>query len=192
MSVEELERELIRWRSGRGEPSPDLRRLPTEEALAYRNEGNVPDASGRSLRLVLHVTSQNDLAHLDEKRRRWEPDYLEAPAWRREGSKPVNVVPLRENEVEGWPRAWWEDEEVGPLEEEWGRTGRIDDLTIPAEIRGFVFKTVLALRASGRDVTVDSIVDAVARWLEPEDVERLSRALRDANSRSGVGEEDSG
>ena len=179
MSVPELERELARWKNGEV-PGP-VQRLSAEEALAVRNAGNIPDESGRSLRLVLHVMSRSDLAGLDEKRRKWEPDYLEAPTWRREGSKPVNVVPLRRAEVEGWPQAWWEDADVGPLEEEWARDGTIAGLNVPGELRGFVFKTVIELRAAGREVSVDSIVASVARWLKEEDLARFGSALREAN-----------
>ncbi|MGH2754752.1 MAG: hypothetical protein ACRDLB_09990 [Actinomycetota bacterium] len=181
MSVEELERELIRWRAEEDGPVT-AERLTIEDALAFRDAGNIPDGAGRSLRLVLHVASRSDLAALDEKRRRWEPDYLEAPTWRREGSKPVNVVPLRPAVVEGWARAWWEDEEVGPLEEEWQRAGTVAGLRVPAEVRGFVFKTVVELQGFGKDVTVESVVGSLARWLEPADVAKVAAALREANA----------
>ena len=179
MSVPELERELALWKNGEA-PGP-VERLTLDQALAFRDAGNVPDARGRSLRLVLHVSSRSDLAGLDEKRREWEPDYLDAPTWRREGSKPVNVVPLRLAEVEGWPQAWWEDADVGPLEKEWARDGTVGGVTVPGELRGFVFKTVIELRAAGRDVSVDAIVASVARWLKAEDMERFERALKEAN-----------
>ena len=180
MSVSELERELDRWK--RGEEAGPVKRLSTAEALAYRAAGNIPDGSGRSLRLVLHVMSRSDLAGLDEKRRLWEPDYLDAPGWRRDGSKPVNVVPLRPADVEGWPRAWWEDDEVAPLEEEWKKDGTVAGVHVPGDLRGFVFKTVIELRAAGRDVTVDTIVASISRWLRPEDLSSFERALRQANA----------
>jgi hypothetical protein len=179
MSVAELERALILWKEG-GSAGP-VQRLTVEEALRFRDAGNVPDDDGRSLRLVLHVASQEELAALAEKRRRWEPDYLDAPTWRREGSKPVNVVPLRPADVEGWPRAWWDDDEVGPLEEEWKGSGTVSGITVPGEFRGFIFKTVIELRDSGRVVTIESIVDSLSRWLRLEDVSELERALRKAN-----------
>ena len=69
MSVDELERELIRWRKGEP-PGPVQNDLRPNEALEFRNAGNVPDERGRTLRLVLHVTSQEELAALDEKRRK--------------------------------------------------------------------------------------------------------------------------
>jgi hypothetical protein len=179
MSVPELERELARWKNGAA--SGPVERLSIEEALAIRDAGNIPDENGRSLRLVLHVMSRPDLAGLDEKRRKWEPDYLDAPTWRREGSKPVNVVPLRRAGVEGWPQAWWEDAEVGPLEEEWVRDGTVAGVNVPGELRGFVFKTVIELRAAGREVSVASIVASVSRWLKDDDLARFERALREAN-----------
>jgi len=180
MSVPELERELDRWKKGDA-PGP-VEHLTIERALQLRDAGNVPDERGRSLRLVLHVMTQEDLAGLDEKRRMFEPDYLEAPTWRRDGSKPVNVVPLRPAEVEGWPRAWWEDEGVGPLEAEWKREGTVAGLKVPGELRGFVFKTVIELRGAGHDVTIDAIVASVSRWLRADDLERFESALRDANA----------
>ena len=179
MSVAELERELIRFRN---REDPGLAKPLTQEtAMALRDAGNVPDEAGRTLRLFLHITSQDELFALDEKRRRWEPDYLDAPTWRRPDSKPVTVVPLRSAEVEGRPRAWWDDEVVGPLEDTWRRTGRIAGLEVPGEVRGFVLKTVVELDAAGRDVTVDAIVDSISRWLKPEEVANVERALRGAN-----------
>jgi len=179
MSVAELERELIRFKNGE-DPGP-AKPLTQESAMNFRDAGNVPDEAGRTLRLVLHVTSQDELLALDEKRRRWEPDYLDAPTWRRPDSKPVTVVPLRSADVEGRPRAWWDDEVVGPLEEGWRRTGRIAGLEVPAEVRGFVLKTVVELDTAGRDVTVDAIVDSLSRWLKPDEVATVERALRHAN-----------
>jgi hypothetical protein len=53
--------------------------------------------------------------------------------------------------------------------------------SIPGAYRGFVYKTVVSLRSAGRDVTVDSVADSVARWLEPARVAELRAALEDAN-----------
>ena len=54
----------------------------------------MPDEDGRSLRIVLHVRDALDVRRLSERRLAFEPDFHEAPTWRREGSKPINVVPL--------------------------------------------------------------------------------------------------
>ena len=54
-------------------------------------------------------------------------------------------------------------------------------LRVPAEFRGFVFRTVIALEHAGREVTVDSVVESVSRWLSPEDVSKLAAALEEAN-----------
>jgi hypothetical protein len=183
MSVRDLEIELARWRgdAGAGPPSNALR-LAIDEALTYRNAGNLPDASGRTLRLVLHVRDDADAARIHERRLEWEPDYHDAPDWRRPGSAPVNVVPLRdetgclEHEV-----AWWDDPDLAELEEEWRTTGAVAGLRVPASYRGFVYKTVLALRSSAIPITVESVVGSVSRWLGPDDAGELRRALEDAN-----------
>lgn len=177
MNLGDLERELARFRTGEGAGGDDVAPLSVEEALAYRNAGNLPDERGRTLRLVLRVESEADLADLEMKRLSFEPDYLDPPEWRRAGSKPVNVVPLRAPEVKGDPRAWWDDPDLGLLEGEWQRTGAIDGLRIPGEYRSFVFKTILALRRSGKERTPDSIADGTARWLSPAQVEEIRRAL---------------
>lgn len=177
MSVPDLERELRRWRTGEGPSGENVERLSTEEALAFRNAGNVPDQWGRSLRIVLHVMSEEDLRALDRKRARFEPDYLDAPTWRRAGSLPVNVVPLRPPSVVGDARPWWEDERIAPLELEWRATGEVRGIAVPAEARGFVWKAIIALEAAGREVTTQTISNAVARWLDPEQVDELRAAL---------------
>lgn len=177
MSVADLERELRRWRTGSGPAGEHVERLSTDDALALRNAGNVPDELGRSLRIVLHVLTEEDLRSLDAKRARFEPDYLDAPTWRRAGSVPVNVVPLRLESVAGHPGPWWEDERIAPLEGEWRRTGRVRGIKVPAEARGFVWKAILALEESGRAVNVENVLGAVARWLDPDQVATLRSLL---------------
>jgi hypothetical protein len=179
MSAHDLEIELRRWR----DPDADVeasgaKPLSLEDALAYRDAGNLPDALGRSLRLVLHVNDAAELSYLQQKRLQFEPDFHDAPTWRREGSKPVNVVPLRRADVEGMgDRAWWDDPAVARLEEEWSRTGIVEGIRVPAEIRSFVYKTVLSLRSAGREVTAESVADSIARWLSPEEAEQIRAAL---------------
>jgi hypothetical protein len=177
MSVSALERELIRWRTGSGAPGEDIVRLTTEEALAHRNHGNLPDAQGRSLRLVLHVFTQDDLRALESKRRFFEPDYLDAPEWRVAESVPVNVVPLRASDVKGAPQPWWEEPRLGELEAEWSRSGRVAGLEVPGEYRSFIYKTVLALQDSGRPVSEEAVLAAIARWLSPGQVEAIRSAF---------------
>ncbi len=182
MSTASLERELIFWRTSSGRPAENVQPLTIEEALAFRNAGNVPDELERTLRLVLHVNSDEDLQSLDRKRLAFEPDYLDAPTWRREGSKPVNVVPLRPAIVDGTAQPWWENDATAELEGEWQTHGTAAGLKVPGDYRGFVFKTVLALQNGGREVTVDSVCDAIARWVSPDQVEEIRTALRNANS----------
>ena len=185
MSVAELERELARTRDP-SLPGTEARRLSTEEALAARSAGNVPDVQGRSLRLVLHVRSAEDVRTLSQRRLEFEPDFHDAPTWRVDGSVPINVVPLRLDEVapvEG--REWWHEPDVAELEEAWTRSGSVDGVVVPAAYRSFVYKTVLSLRAAGRPVTIDSISASVARWLSPSDADALKRALEEANPRQG-------
>lgn len=183
MSTADLERELARHRSpGDDLPPSNARPLGIEEALAYRNAGNLPDELDRTLRLVLVIGDASELERLDEKRRRYEPDYLDRPLWRRAGSKPVNVVPLRAQAVvavEAGP--WWEDERMADLEAEWSRAGTAGGVRVPGEFRGFVFKTVAALSAAGRPVTVESIAGAISRWVPKEDADTIAAALRAAN-----------
>jgi hypothetical protein len=180
MSTQDLERELSRWRGGRSHPSGDVLRITTEQALAYRNGGNLPDDKGRSLRLVLRVEDGDDLEELGRKRLVWEPDYHNAPDWRREGSRPVNVVPLRRPGQASTEVPWWEMPGVKELDEEWSAHGTVGGLKTPAELRGFVYKTVLALRAADRRITPDAVADSIARWLPPDEVERIRAELRKA------------
>ena len=181
MSTPELERELARRRGANVAPS-GAPKLSVEEALEIRNAGNLPDGDGRSLRLVLHVEDEKDLENLGLRRLEFEPDYHDAPDWRREGSVPVNVLPLRRAGVEG-PRqkGWWEEPDLGGLEQEWARSGSVAGLKVPGEYRSFVYKTVLALQSAGREVTVDSVAGSIARWLPPAEAEEIRTALRAAN-----------
>ena len=181
MSTTDLEVELARIR-GEDRPPSNAQALSVDEALAYRGRGNVPDSDGRSLRLVLRIEDESDLADLDKKRLVYEPDFLEAPSWRRAGSKPVNVVPLRAPHLDG-PRAttWLEDPEMSAMEAEWRRTGGVDGIVIPAKYRSFVYKTIALLRSAGKDVTVGAIADSIARWLDPPQAERVRSALVQVN-----------
>lgn len=182
MSTEVLMRELARFRSGAEmDVAPDVAPLTVTEALAYRDAGNLPDDRGRTLRLVLNVATETELHTLEERRLSFEPDYLDPPAWRREGSKPVNVVPLRRADVRGNEQPWWDDAAVGELEREWQQSGTAGGMLVPGEFRSFVFKTVIALRAAGREVTPQAVLGGVARWLSPKQVEEL----RDAFGRTG-------
>ena len=182
MSTSDLERELKRWRShDLGLPRTDVLPLSISEAIAYRNAGNLPDALGRTLRLVLLVRDDSELGSLADKRMRYEPDYLDPPKWRRAGSAHVNVVPLRDPRVTGDPRAWWEQPELAALEKKWRETGMIAGLKVPGELRGFVYKTVLALQAGGRSVDADAVADSLERWLPPAEAEQIRDALRKVN-----------
>lgn len=180
MSPADLERELKRWRSPDVQVEPSAaQHLSVEEALAYRDAGNLPDELGRTLRLVLHVKDATELSYLQQKRLAFEPDFHAAPAWRREGSKPVNVVPLRAADVTGSARvAWWDDPDVAELERTWSATGMVDGMPVPAAYRSFVYKTVLSLRAARREVTADSVADSIARWLSPKETEQIRAALK--------------
>ena len=182
-SVGDLEIELALARGeARTERSGALR-LTVDEALAFKAAGNVPDARGRSLRLVLHVADDADAARVSERRLRWEPDFHDAPEWRREGSVPVNVVPLRLHGrgSDAPNESWLDDPDLAALEEQWRATGSVAGIRVPGEYRGFVYKTVLALQAGGRAVTVEAIVDSVARWLDEKSVLDLRGALEAAN-----------
>lgn len=180
MSVPELEQELKRLNDPEVAAS-DALRLSVEEAIAFRDAGNVPDDHGRSLRLVLHVRSAEDLRSLSRRRLLYEPDFHEEPSWRREGSLPINVVPYRLGEVEAAPSSpWWDEPEVRELETEWASTGTVAGIKVPADYRSFVYKTVLSLRAAGRDVSIETIHASVARWLSPEDAAQLRDALEEA------------
>lgn len=183
MSETDLERELIRRRSPDGQvPSSNALRLATEEALEYRNAGNLPDENERSLRLVLHMRDASELRSLERKRLLYEPDFHQAPEWRVAGSRAVTVVPLRVSDIGAAPaEGWWEQPEVAVLEDEWAQRGTIGGVRVPPDYRGFVFKTVLSLRAAGKDVTASSIADSVQRWLPPDDASRIRSALEDTN-----------
>jgi hypothetical protein len=183
MSTPELEHELARWRHPEADLRPSgARRLSVPDALAYRNAGNVPDAQGRTLRLVLTVDRRAGAPSLDARRQLYEPDFHEVPTWRRSGSVPVNIVPLRLPESPpAADRAWFEEPELAALEEEWRATGALAGLRVPAGLRGFVYKTVLSLRASGREVTVEAVASSLARWVRPEEARRIRRALQEAN-----------
>jgi hypothetical protein len=93
----------------------------------------------------------------------------------------VNVVPFRSSVVTGEDVAWWEDPAVAELEEEWSRTGAVGGVRIPADYRSFVYKTIISLRLSGREVTVQTVSDSIARWLSPEDHARVRDELESAN-----------
>lgn len=183
MSVDDLELELARHRHlDKALPPSHAVRLSVEEALAYRNAGNLSDELDRSLRLVLRIDRPEDFRGLHRRRLDFEPDYHSAPTWRREGSRPVNVVPLRDPGLAGGIDAWWEDPAIAELERRWQESGRVEGIAIPGEYRSFVYKTVVALRDAGRPVTVDSICDSIARWL-PGEAETVRAALRAANPR---------
>jgi hypothetical protein len=183
MSTADLEHELARWRApeengGLSSAQP----LTTEQALAFRNAGNLPDELDRTLRLVLHVGDSRDLANLAERRLEFEPDYQNAPTWRREGSRPINVVPLRRPRIAPVSDGpWWEDAELAALEHEFNERSTAGGLRVPGEYRGFVFKTILALRSQGRDVTPKTISDSIARWLPKEDAARIALELNELN-----------
>ena len=182
MSVAELERELARAREGAGAPTEAVH-LTSEEAMAFRSAGNVPDESGRSLRIVLHVRSADDVRNLSRRRLEFEPDFHEEPTWRKEGSVPINVVPLRLEPVEpASDTEWWAEPEVAELESEWLRTGRVGDVRVPESYRSFVYKTVLSLRAADLPISVETICASVARWLSPDDTAALRSALEEANA----------
>jgi hypothetical protein len=183
MSTADLEQELARWRSpGTHGGTSNARRLTTEKALQFRDAGNFPDELDRTLRLVLRVDDTRDLADLAERRLEFEPDYQDAPRWRRAGSRPINVVPLRRPGVAPvTTEPWWEDDELAALEHEFGRRGTAGGVRVPGEYRGFVFKTILALRSQGREVTPKAISDSIARWLPEEDAARITRELNELN-----------
>ena len=182
MSTTGLERELAQFRHPQGEHrSSGVVPLSIEEALAFKHAGNMPDADGRWLRLVLHVGDTTALEDLNERRLLFEPDLHEPSDWRQPGSKPVNVVPLRSSPVGPpvAPKPWWEEPGIRELEEEWREKGTVAGLPVPEEYRGFVFKTVLALQAAGDPVTAERVADSIQRWLSPADAARIRAALLD-------------
>jgi len=174
MSVADVEAVLA------GRESATIKRLSTHEALAIRDAGNVPDELNRSLRLVL-VVDDDDPEAFARRRIEFEPDYQEQPSWRREGSKPVNVIPVRKGPRGPAIDEWRDDPAVAALEEEWLESGTMAGVKVPAEYRSFVHKTVLALRATDSDVTAETIADSIARWVPPEDAARIRVALLELN-----------
>ncbi|HEX2295472.1 MAG TPA: hypothetical protein VHN37_09205 [Actinomycetota bacterium] len=193
MSTADLEKELARWRDpAAADDTSNALALSVEDALAYRDAGNLPDEEGRTLRLVLFARDLDEVRALGRKRLEFEPDYHSAPRWRREGSVPVNVVPLRSPGVAGDPSPWWESREMAELESEWRSTGRVAGLAVPAAYRGFVLKTVVALREAGVTVDRDSVASSLARWLSPEQVREITDAMRAATRSQGSEPEDLG
>ncbi len=65
------------------------------------------------------------------------------------------------------------------LDEEWHRTGAVSGVRVPASYRGFVYKTVVALKEAGTEITADAIADSISRWVPPAEVERIRAALED-------------
>ena len=183
MSTADLERELTRWRAPEINVGPsNVRRLTIEQALEFRDAGNLPDALDRTLRLILHIDDTQELATLEERRLEFEPDYQDAPRWRREGSHPINVVPLRRPGIEPVIKgAWWKNPELAELEREFSQRGTAAGVRVPGKYRGFIFKTVLSLRSQGREVNPTTISDSIARWLSREDADRIAHELNELN-----------
>ena len=173
MNLRDVEKLLAAWRAS--DLSKDFGvALTNDEALEIRDAGNIPDARDRSLRLVFFVDDEP----LERKRLRFEPDFHRAPSWRRQGSRPVHIVPLRKGVVgAGDERPWWELPRVGELEEEWRDSGKVAGIAVPAEYRSFVFKTVIALQDAEEEVTEASIAASIARWLPPADAQRIAESL---------------
>ncbi len=179
MSAGDVEVELARLRNPAEQRVSAAQPLTRTEALAYRDAGNLPDEAGRTLRLVLRA---NVPGGLEQRRLDFEPDYHAAPLWRRRGSKPVNIIPLENStnrDSEAGP--WWDEPQVKALEDEWRERGTIAGVRVPGELRSFVHKPVLSLRAAGKEITADAIADSIARWVSTDDAERIRRALREAN-----------
>lgn len=178
MSARDLEIELARHRRPDvPRPSSNAVLLSTKEALEYKQRGNLPDELERTLRLVIHVPSDAPRGYIERRRGELEPDFHDAPTWRREGSKPVNVVPLRAARRETKARPWWEQPEIAALEREWRQTGTVAGMPVPAQFRSFVYKTVVSLRAAGKEVTPTSVSDSIARWVPPHDAAAIRHAL---------------
>ena len=181
MTTAELEAELAAMDDPSIEgPVTDAVPLEQEMALAIKQQGNRPDAEGRTLRLVLRAEGP-DPESIARRRILFEPDYHDAPTWRGPGSKPINVIPLRSPDRSRLPRAWWEDPVMGELEAEWQDRGTAAGVKVPGDYRSFVFKTIAALRASGRDVSAVAIADSIARWVSEEDAAVIKAALLEAN-----------
>ncbi|HEX2236602.1 MAG TPA: hypothetical protein VHK89_10030 [Actinomycetota bacterium] len=183
MSAAEVEAELARLRDP-SRPATGARRLSSQDALARRDAGNVPDGEGRSLRLVLHNDRPGVPGAVEARRLRFEPDYHDAPRWRRHGSVPVTVVPLAvgPRRSSPAPESWLDDPALAALESEWRATGAVAGLAVPPDLRGFVFKTVLALRAGGVEVSPATVSDSIARWVPPHVAEEIRAALTRANA----------
>ena len=179
MSVGDLEIELARLR-GEDRPPSNAVRVSVEDALSFRNRGNLPDEQGRTLRLALRPDPTGAVS-LDEKRLQYEPDFMDLPDWRKEGSRPINVVPLGRVVTRADSGAWWEDDDMAALELQWNETGEVDGIKIPGAYRSFIYKTIVLLRRTGTDVTVDAISNSIARWLDPEQVKEIRVALVEAN-----------
>lgn len=177
MSVRDLEIELARRRDpSRRKQRSNARSLNVEEALAYRDAGNLPDELDRTLRLVLILDNEP----LSDKRLRYEPDFHATPAWRRTGSRPVNVVPLAIDPSRlptSGDLPWWQQPDVAPLEEEWQQSGAVGGIRLPGPYRSFVLKTIASLRSAGIEVTQASILSSVSRWLQPDQVVELREAF---------------
>lgn len=161
-------------------PVTDVPHLDRAEALEFKRAGNLPDAEGRTLRLVIRAESGEPEA-VARRRVLFEPDYHEAPSWRKPGSKPINVIPLRPRATGAASGTWWEDPTMSELESEWQQHGTAAGVKVPGAYRSFVFKTVAALRASGVAVSADAIADSIARWVPPDDAAEIRAALLDAN-----------
>ena len=173
MSTREVEQLVSSWRSSDVDAEFGVA-ISSEQALAFRDAGNIPDEDDRSLRLVLFVDDEP----IERKRIRYEPDFHRAPEWRRDGSRPVNVLPLRSGERRGDAAPWWEHPRVKELEAEWRATGGVAGVEVPADYRSFVFKTVIALQDAGEPITPDSIGDSIARWLSPDDATKIRDSLK--------------
>jgi hypothetical protein len=186
MNTGDLERELRRRRGESSERGEAVVRLTVGEALAYRDAGNLPDEHGRTLRLVLLARNRAEVRGLPHRRALYEPDYQAAPTWRREGSRPINVVPLGETTEPSADLPWWEEPELAALESEWLATGAIRGLRIPEAYRGFLYKTILTLRADNQEVTVAALADSLARWLIPRVAAEVRSALEAANRTEGT------
>jgi hypothetical protein len=185
MTTAELEVELGRRRGRSAQPSGAIP-LSIQEALVFRNAGNLPDDGGRTLRLVLHIDPAQPGA-LEKRRLELEPDYHDAPDWRRDGSVPVNVVPIRIASSPGRnSAAWWEDPALAALEREWREHGTVEGLSVPGPYRGFVYKTVLALKEAGLPVSASAVADSIARWLPGRDAAEIRAALLEATENSGA------
>jgi hypothetical protein len=181
MTTAELETELARHR-GEDLPASGALPLSIDQALSYRDDGNLPDERGRTLRLVLHVDDRADLRALDAKRLVYEPDYHESPGWRRPGSVPVNLVPLQSRQLEPAPAdPWWDDPELAGLEAEWAHRGTVAGVRVPGPYRGLVYKTVISLRSAGMAVTAETVAGSIARWLPEHEADRLRRTLEAHN-----------